>query len=286
VLGGLCQFAVLNVPLHVNTSTCIHESSDQTSSHHSTTSGPKKNWGHTLTALPHILEPKAVPIFFFSLSDMTPLQARPPSSVRSNSDGSAYFPILEHAMAYPGTYEIPLRTMYTINSSTRAQPFPQQSKQQRTSGSQGRDSQDATAQFQSSLMSQLSQLPSQPTSLPPSFINSFVRRCFTADLLLVDFPQALTALDYLKDLEQRRRREFAAALTRLGLPRDNLAAELEHVAQMYPGVADWVRQLQDKEKKVEALYTQIYVGLRRWVSRASARAPKCSSLMTAADFDQ
>ncbi|KAF2230214.1 hypothetical protein EV356DRAFT_454251, partial [Viridothelium virens] len=199
---------------------------------------------------------------------MTHLQAG--TSFIPQSSGSSYPLILDHVLSYPGTYEIPLRTMYTLNSAPRAQPLPQSLKQATASRNSDGESpsnpqQDAAAQFTSSLLSQISHLPSQPCSLPPSFINSFVRRCFTAELEAVDFPQALTALDYLKDLEHRRRRESANAFRRLGLDPANLDEELEKVAHEYPGVTTWVRSIKDKEKKVEALYTQIYIGLRRWI---------------------
>lgn len=121
----------------------------------------------------------------------------------------------------------------------------------------------AAAQLRANLMAHISQLPSQPTSLPPSFITSFVRRCFPPELDEVDFPQALTAMDYLKDLEVRRRREVVAALDKLGIDREDLSHR-DKLARKYPGVLRWVTEIEDKERKVEALYTQVYVGLRRW----------------------
>jgi len=114
-------------------------------------------------------------------------------------------------------------------------------------------------------MAQMSQLPNQPTSLPPSFIISFVRRCFSPELVLVDFPQALTGLDYLKDLETRRRREVASALHRLDIDRTTLDRDAGLLSERYPGVLQWVKAIEEKERKVEALYTQLYVGLRRWI---------------------
>lgn len=33
------------------------------------------------------------------------------------ADGAAFTWLLEHILTYPGTYEIPLRTMYTLNSA-------------------------------------------------------------------------------------------------------------------------------------------------------------------------
>lgn len=115
-------------------------------------------------------------------------------------------------------------------------------------------------------MSHISRLPSQPFSLPPAFITSFVRRCFTDDLCLVDFTQALTALDYLKDLENRRKRELTLVLHRLGLGKDTMEQAGDAISRRHPRIAEWLLGMQKKERKVEALYTQVYIGLRRWVS--------------------
>ena len=114
-------------------------------------------------------------------------------------------------------------------------------------------------------MAQMSQLPMQPTSLPPSFITSFVRRCFPTDLVLVDFPQALTGLDYLKDLETRRRREVAGAMGRLEIDKSALSDDAASLSATYPGALQWIKSIEEKERKVEALYTQLYVALRRWI---------------------
>lgn len=188
--------------------------------------------------------------------------------------------ILEHYLSYPG-YEIPLRTMYTLNSaptSLLAQSSLMSLYQESTfarekvSASSSPASphhlsfaSDSATQFKAQLISQISRLPSQPCSLPPSFITSFLRRCFAPQLEEVDFPQALTALDYLKDLETRRRKEVAAALVRLGIDRADMSQKQE-MGQKYPGVLLWVESIEAKERRVEALYTQVYVGLRRWVS--------------------
>ena len=199
-------------------------------------------------------------------------------SARPSSEGAAFPWILEHLLAYPGTYEIPLRTMYTLNSNTQTQQqAPAFSASQTVAGNAFPRTQDpvfdeqqnfstatAAAQLRANLMSHISNLPSQPSSLPPSFVTSFVRRCFAPDLADVDFPQALTALDYLKDLEIRRRREVVAALDRLGVDKNDLGQK-ELLGQKYPGVLRWVIDIEDKERKVEATYTQVYLGLRRWV---------------------
>jgi hypothetical protein len=187
-------------------------------------------------------------------------------------DGAGFTWVLEHLLTYPSSYEIPLRTMYGLNCSTqnpqKNQPsssntpgnaFPRRSPSQEDANM----AQTTAAQLKSTLVHHIAQQPSQPTSLPPSFIATFVRRCFPSELDQVDFPQALTALDYLKDLEVRRRREVVAALTKLGIPREDLS-ERERLAKKYPGVMKWIEDIEDKERKVEALYTQIYIGIRRW----------------------
>ena len=190
--------------------------------------------------------------------------------------------MLEHVLAYPVSYEIPLRTMYTLNSAPRAQPLPHQPSRPGSGQSNagrattpegtspgGNPQRDAAAiaaeHFKSNLMAQISHLPSQPCSLPPSFITSFVRRCFSDDLTLVDFPQALTGMDYLRDMEARRRRELTAALRRLGINKNSVAAVGEQTTRDNPAITTWVQNMEKKERKVEALFTQVYVGLRRWV---------------------
>jgi hypothetical protein len=182
--------------------------------------------------------------------------------------------ILEHLLTYPASYDIPLRAVFQMNVNTQnpqyqrhassiipGNAFPRTTKEQEQLHSL--DTQTAAAQLKASLIQHMSQLPSQPSSLPPSFITTFVRRCFPPELDKVDFPQALTALDYLKDVEVRRRREVVAALDKLGVPREDIGHR-EKLAKKYPGVLRWVVSTEEKEKRVEQLYTQVYIGLRRW----------------------
>lgn len=198
------------------------------------------------------------------------------SSSETAPEGAAFPWILEHLLVYPGTYEIPLRTMYTLNVTTQNQPqmpisptstsipgnaFPKPISE--TEGQQHMARNTAAAQLRANLMSHISKLPSQPTSLPPGFITSFVRRCFPHELEQVDFPQALTAMDYLKDIEVRRRREVVAALDKLGIDRNDIHDQ-GAIAKKYPGVMKWVCEVEEKERKIENLYTQVYLGLRRW----------------------
>ncbi|KAF2417518.1 hypothetical protein EJ08DRAFT_79769 [Tothia fuscella] len=197
-------------------------------------------------------------------------------SSKSSSSGASYQLILEHMLSYPGTYEIPLRTMYTLNCAPRAQPpgplftsrsAPPTQPNSPASPSFPYDQQAATAQFTSALMSQISQLPSQPCSLPPAFVTTFLNKCFPKELHLVDFPQSLTALDYLKDLESRRRKDIVYTLARLNIDKSSLGAlsggdDLNVYSQV---VADWLRSLESKERKVDSLYTHLYIALRRWI---------------------
>lgn len=184
------------------------------------------------------------------------------------ADGAGFTWLLEHVLVYPGTYEIPLRTMYTLNSSSQSsQPSSPTSvignafPRKHDVGSMATAT--AAAQLKANLMSHISSQPSQPQSLPPSFITSFVRRCFVPRLEEVDFPQALTALDYLKDLETRRRNEILAALNHLGIDKSDMQ-DREKMSRTYPNVYRWIETMEEKERKVEFLYTHVYLGLRRW----------------------
>ncbi|KAF2227712.1 hypothetical protein BDZ85DRAFT_188146 [Elsinoe ampelina] len=186
------------------------------------------------------------------------------TSHESSSSGAsiAHRLILEHILSYPGTYELPLRTMYALNSVPRAQlPRP------RTPGSTAtgvNSTGEAAQKLTTSLMAEISQMPNQPNSLPPAFITSFVRKCFASELSLVDFPQALTGLDYLKDLETRRRREMQAVLDRVGITRENIH-NAEDLLRDHPEAYDWYKSLEDKTSKVEVLYAKLHVALRRWI---------------------
>lgn len=209
------------------------------------------------------------------------------SSSTSSSEATTFPWILEHLLAYPGSYEIPLRTMYIVNSTPQAQIPPRQSVRSDSppslcnSDGSSPDSAPASPQFppeqqlvapsatehfKSCLMTHISKLPAQPFSLPPSFITSFVGRCFPPELVHVDFTQALTALDYLKDLESRRRNKLKLALQRLGVEKKSASETGEDVMRRFPKVAEWITSMQEKERKVDAMYSQVYIGLRRWVS--------------------
>jgi hypothetical protein len=122
-----------------------------------------------------------------------------------------------------------------------------------------------TTTFTEDLLAQMSQLSKTTASLPPSFIIEFAQKCFVEELKDVDFPSALTGLDYLKDLETKRRREVAAAFARLEVDRKALDQNASGVLHMYPAVLQWVKQMEDKERRIDQLYTQVFVGIRRWI---------------------
>lgn len=130
---------------------------------------------------------------------------------------------------YPTNYEfsLPLRTIYTLNSAT---------------------SHTSPADFKILLLEHISNLPSQPCTLPPAFLSNFVRKTFPLELENVGFDQALTALDYIRDLEVRRQKELEKASRARG---EN---DLK------------VQALRAKSIKVEKFYASAIAGIRRWVS--------------------
>lgn len=199
--------------------------------------------------------------------------------ILDNPDGSSFLWIFEHCLHYPETYEMPLRNMYALNCNPTRQPAvapgpPETAFANRASHSSksSESSQEAgwgrDSDFRAMLTHEISLKSSQPCSLPPTFLTTFLRRCFAQELESVDFPQALTGLDYLKDLEVRRKKEVGAALQRLEVQADDLRENAEF-RKKYPGVVAWIEGMNLKNRKMEALYTQIYIGLRRWVSNKS-----------------
>lgn len=210
---------------------------------------------------------------------MSSNHSRSVSSDTTSSQSSGYHFILEHILSYPGTYgDVPLRSMYALNCSAMTRTLagtstpPQQHQQTGESPvvptSPREDTKVAMRTLMSSLVHEFSKGNRKESSLPPSFITSFLHKVFPIQLECVDFPQALTALDYLKDLETRRRKELAHALRHLGIDRSVLEhrGKPEDLAKWYPEVADFLQSLQDREKRADTLYTQLFVALRRWVS--------------------
>ncbi|KAJ5960508.1 uncharacterized protein N7479_007658 [Penicillium vulpinum] len=208
--------------------------------------------------------------------------SQPPNYETLNApDGSALTWIFDHCLRYADNYEISLRAAYELNchsskSTMGNSTVPRSpsifrnsiwSKNSRNSDSSlDAPSYDTNAEFRACLTKTVSELSSQPVSLPPAFIISFVRRCFCLDLSYVDFAQALTALDYLRDLQARWKKEIDAAFNRLNITAQD-ASDPQHseVARKFPNVLNWYKDISHKARLIDFMYTQVYVGLRRWV---------------------
>lgn len=183
--------------------------------------------------------------------------------------------ILEHVLQYPGSYDFPLKTMYELNRMDRSLPkdfarsLPSPNKSGNASPVSGQfawsASETAITAFQASLMNQLKSLPTRNSSLPPSFINNFVLKVLHPDVEMCDWIQALTALDYLKDLETRRRKETAGAFERLNIHQESWDADMAEMAEQFPGIALWINNIEGKNKKAEQYYAAIWLNIRRWV---------------------
>ena len=96
------------------------------------------------------------------------------------------------------------------------------------------------------LLQHMSNQPVQPCTLPPVFLTTFIKKCFPADYEDVDFDQALTALDYMRDLEIRRHKELEKAVRARGAHDGKVMA------------------LKKRSAKLDNLYAKALVGVRRW----------------------
>lgn len=199
----------------------------------------------------------------------------------TETQGIAYELILDYILTYPGSYPLRRPPMPLRSNSTRSRPqhpkqwssssrpltptLPRGSPALGTTSETPSPDVAAAAIFTATLLNQIGNSPSQPCSLPPIFTASFLRNCFPSELHLVDFPQALEGLEYLEHLNRRRRREVAGAKGRLGL-RDGTTAEDAEGRKLCQGITAWLKDVENAERKAEALFTQLYVALRRWVS--------------------
>ncbi|CAG8377853.1 unnamed protein product [Penicillium salamii] len=205
-------------------------------------------------------------------------------------DGSALTWIFDHCLRYSDSYEISLRAAYELNCQStknmasmgastishsrspsvfsRNSSLSKNSKSTRTSSGSSYETNpwDTNAEFRACLTRTVSEMPSQPCALPPTFIASFVRRCFTSELCYVTFSQALTSLDYLKGLQGRWKKEVDGAFRRINVnAQDVIDPHNSEVTRKFPGVMDWYKDISQKARLIDMLYTQVYVGLRRWI---------------------
>lgn len=205
---------------------------------------------------------------------------KPQATGIAASDGSAFPLILEHYMLNPASYEIPLRSMYALNCQTLSLMSPTGVKESAFAKPAVQNSTeplaDAASQFKAQLISQISKSPHQ-FDLPVGFMVSFVRRVFAANLENVDFPQAFTALDYLRNLERRRKKEIVAAFKCLDIDIRNSKSlflrisesQKQNLQETYPGVVRWIESIEDRDRKAYHLNKNVDISLRRWVGSSA-----------------
>ncbi|KAA8566188.1 hypothetical protein EYC84_008790 [Monilinia fructicola] len=97
--------------------------------------------------------------------------------------------------------------------------------------------------------------------LPPEFIRKWcLDKVFTKVEELVDFSQALTGIDYLQDLECRRREALREVALRLKIEKNNW----RKVLSSDPDAKKWVEDIQAQETIIEGFYATCFVDLRIW----------------------
>ncbi|KAF5876410.1 uncharacterized protein Bfra_002814 [Botrytis fragariae] len=97
--------------------------------------------------------------------------------------------------------------------------------------------------------------------LPPDFIRKWcLDKVFTKDQDQVDFDQALTGIDYLQDLECRRREALREVALRLKINKHNW----RRVLSADPDAKSWVEDIQAQETIIEGFYATCFVDLRIW----------------------
>lgn len=149
--------------------------------------------------------------------------------------------------------DLPLRTMYILNCASRGQhPLPSNAK-----------GLESVPEFTSILQTEMSQLPLQRTSLPYVFVRKFVKETFCHEELgRVNFPQALTALDYLKDIEMRRQKMVQDMWQRVDI---ETWESIEEKVSRDEAIIRLFNILNRKEKYLGELYAWLYVHLRQWI---------------------
>ncbi|KAH8661531.1 hypothetical protein BGZ60DRAFT_530482 [Tricladium varicosporioides] len=96
---------------------------------------------------------------------------------------------------------------------------------------------------------------------PPKFIQDLcLKKVFLKEYKEVDFNQALTGLDYLRDLEVTRRKALREAAIKLGIAKDTWRTVLLED----PAAYKWVQRVQDQELEIEGYYADIFIDLRIW----------------------
>ncbi|CAD6443108.1 ef576bc7-2172-4d41-97de-92937d1cfbe6 [Sclerotinia trifoliorum] len=97
--------------------------------------------------------------------------------------------------------------------------------------------------------------------LPPDFIRKWcLDKVFTKVEEQVDFSQALTGIDYLQDLECRRREALREVALRLNIDKNNW----KKVLSADPDAKKWVEDIQAQETIIEDFYATCFIDLRIW----------------------
>jgi hypothetical protein len=99
--------------------------------------------------------------------------------------------------------------------------------------------------------------------LPILVILNTVRRVFPQKYENVDFGHALTALDYLRDLEFTRRDKLRHATDRLNIS----LRSWKSVLADNPDALRWIELVQKYELIIEEGYANIFIDIRIWVSQ-------------------
>ncbi|KAG4428153.1 hypothetical protein IFR05_016363, partial [Cadophora sp. M221] len=101
----------------------------------------------------------------------------------------------------------------------------------------------------------------RPMGLPAHFIRKYcLDQVFVKDFGDVNFGHALTALDYLRDLEFTRRSTLRKAAITLEINQLNW----RRVLAGNPSALKWVDQTQGNELRIEILYSNLFLDLRIW----------------------
>ena len=97
----------------------------------------------------------------------------------------------------------------------------------------------------------------------PQFVHKIcLENVFRADYKEAQFNQALTALDYLRDLECTRRTALHDTAVRLGITKEDWRDVLSEEQEAYT----WVESVQQQELVIESHYANVFIDLRIWVS--------------------
>ncbi|CZT00178.1 uncharacterized protein RCO7_08399 [Rhynchosporium graminicola] len=116
--------------------------------------------------------------------------------------------------------------------------------------------------------------PQNRKALPAHFVRKYcLDRVFVSDFKDVNFDHALTALDYLRDLEYTRRTALRQAALGLGINEHTW----RRVLWGNVPALKWVEETQGNELRIELMYSDLFLDLRIWTM---------TSVLLANDFNK